>query len=140
MNAPLRYLHLPPEAPLPPHPFSQPFRAVVAAEVMVSPDWMSTVSEWLVDGGCLFAMAWGLQGTDWDTAIDEANLEKHEFGEIPENRFVMTSWHDDESLGEVFWFCKNLAHHPSVDLRATLILHISPVPDEPAYRQSYDAA
>jgi hypothetical protein len=140
MDHPPLYVHLPPEALLPVPPFSEPFRAVVAAEVTVSAKWMSAVSEWLMRSGCMYAMAWGPQGTNWDTAIDEANLEKNNFGEIPEDKFVMTTWHDNESLEEVFWFCKNISYHSTVALHRTLLLHISAVPTEYAFLQRYDAA
>ena len=140
MPPPPLYVHLPPEAVPPVLPFGEPFRAVVAAEVAVSVTWMSAVSEWLVRSGCLYAMAWGPQGTNWDNAIDEANLEEHNFGEIPEGKFVMTTWHDNEPLEEVFWFCKNNAYHSIVALHRTLLLHISVAPTESAFLQSYDAA
>jgi hypothetical protein len=54
-----------------------------------------------------------------------ANIEQFDFGEIPEDRFVMTTWHTKESLGEVFLFCKNNAFHPTGELERTVLLHIS---------------
>jgi hypothetical protein len=37
----------------------------------------------------------------------------------------MTTWHEKESLNDVFWFSKNNAFHPTVELQHTVILHIS---------------
>jgi hypothetical protein len=136
--APL-YLHVQPEAALPTPPFTEPYRAVVVADTEVSAQWMATVSAWLVESGCLYAMGKGSQGAKWETAIDTANIEEFNFGEIPEKKFVMTTWHND-SLEEVFWFCKNNAHHPTVALHRTLVLHISAKPAKSALLRSYDEA
>jgi hypothetical protein len=112
---------------------------VIATELTVAAAWMSSVSEWLVASGCLYAMACGPQGTDWDSAIDDASIGAHEFGEIPPDRFVLTTWHDGETLDEVFWYCKHLAHHPDVPLERTLLLHIAVAPDEVACLLRYAA-
>lgn len=44
---------------------------------------------------------------------------------IPDEGFVVTTWHSDESIDEVLWFAKNLACHPVVELTRTIILDIS---------------
>ena len=98
---------------------------VVVVEAEVSPDWQSIVSNWIVGSGCLYMMAWGVECSSWDDSVDIANLEEFKFGEIPEDRFVMTTWHADEPLAEVFWFSKNNAFHPTVELQRTVLLHIS---------------
>jgi len=134
------YLHLEPGAPLPDSLFADPYRAVIAAEASVNARWRATVAEWLVRTGCLYTMAWGPEGSAWDTAVDEANIEAHAFGDIPPDRFVMTTWHDEEPLEEVFWFCKNNAHHPAVQLRRTLLLHIARVSSVAEFLRGYDEA
>ena len=60
----------------------------------------------------------------WDDAIDFANLANFDFGEIPKNDFVMTTWHENEKLQEVFWFAKNVAQHPFVELNRAVLIHI----------------
>ena len=70
-------------------------------------------------------MAWGPECSRWDDAVDDANLERYEYGDIPEEKFVMTTWHADAPLSEVFWFAKELANHPTVALDSTVLLHIS---------------
>lgn len=119
------YLQVGPEAGLAEISELAPFRAVILVDTQVSSEWQSTVSEWLVRSGCRYAMAWGVSSSAWDDAVDMANIEQFEFNEIPEDRFVMTTWHEDETLDEVFWYCKNCAFHPKIDLRNTLLLHIS---------------
>ncbi len=109
-------------------------------EEEVSPEWQAMVSTWLVASGCLYMMAWGIGCSSWDDSVDMANLEAFNFGEIPESRFVMTTWHDDEPLSEVFWFAKENANHPAEELQATVLLHISAVPREAELLASYAAA
>ena len=98
---------------------------VVVVEAEVSPEWQAIVSDWIVRSGCLYMMAWGVGCSSWDDSVDFANLEEFKFGEIPENRFIMTTWHSDEPLADVFWFSKNCASHPTVELERTVLLHIS---------------
>lgn len=105
---------------------SQPFMAVVCIEMDdVSVAWRSEVSAWLVDNGCRYAIAWGPSCSLWDDAIDEANLAAFDYAEIPEDNFVMTTWHEDEELSDVFWFAKNAARHPSIELNRRVLIHIS---------------
>lgn len=125
MSPSVAYLHLKPEAALPEISRAVPARMVVIAEAEVSAKWQSIVSDWIVASGCLYMMAWGVNCSSWDDSVDIANLENFKFGEIPENHFVMTTWHTAEPLPEVFWFSKNNAFHPTVELQRTVLLHIS---------------
>jgi hypothetical protein len=70
-------------------------------------------------------MAWGKECSTWDNSVDYANIAEFNYGDIPEENFVMTTWHEDEPLKEVFWFAKHNAFHPVVELPNILILHIS---------------
>jgi hypothetical protein len=82
-------------------------------------------------------MAWGTKCSTWDDSVDIANLEQFDFGEIPDDSFVITTWHADEPLNEVFWFSKNNAFHPTVDLKRTVLLHIAEVDREAELIKSY---
>lgn len=122
---PPRYLHLKPgDAPLNLEG-EAPFKAVVVIEASVAAEWRDQVSEWLVRAGCRYMMAWGEDCSAWDSSVDEANLAIFDFADIPENDQVMTTWHSDEPLSEVFWFSKFVAEHPTLALGKTLIIHIS---------------
>ncbi len=125
MSETVVYLHVHPGGALQAILPQTPFRAVVIAEAEVDPEWQSALSKWLVRSGCLYLVAWGKNCSSWDDAVDTANLEEIEFGEIPDDKFVMTTWHDDESLSEAFRFAKNNAFHATVDLRSTVLVHIS---------------
>ena len=103
----------------------KPFLAVVVVREDVSIKWRSIVSNWLVAEGCLFMCAWGLDCTLWDDSVDYANLEQFSYGEIPEDRFVMTTWHDNEPLEEAIWFAKHSARHDAAALDTALIIDVS---------------
>lgn len=123
------YLRLDTESELP--QLSQGrFRAVVMIESEVPALWQNTVSDWLVRSGCLQMMAWGLGCSSWDDSVDWANIEQFAYGDIPDESFVLTSWHENQSLQEVMHFCKHFADHPFVELGTTLLLHIAPEPRE----------
>lgn len=134
------FLWIEPEGTLPEAPALAPFRAVIVIDADTSPAWREAVSDWLVGAGCLYAMAWGANSSAWDDAIDMANLRRFDFETIPSDRFVMTTWHDDEPLVETFQFCKQCALHPSVDLTDTLLLHVSRESRELELIQAYALA
>lgn len=122
----LDYIQLKSGEALPTIDASQPFMAVVCIETDdVSGPWRSEVGAWLVDNGCRYAMAWGRSCSLWDDAIDEANLAAFDYAEIPEDKFVMTTWHEDEEFPDVLWFAKNAAQHPSIELSRGVLIHIS---------------
>jgi len=136
----MKYVQLQPGEKLPDISGLNPFRSVVVIEEEASPEWQSLVSAWLVKSGCLYMMAWGKNCSSWDDAVDLANLEEFDYGDIPEDKFVMTTWHDDEPLKEVFWFSKNSAFHPTIELPNTLILHLAGIRKEKEFLSVYDSA
>ncbi len=119
------YLQLSSGAPLPPLSGQRPFRAIILIEQSVTSSWQSIVSDWLVQSGCLFMMAWGIDCSSWDDSVDCANLSAFNFGEIPDESLVMTTWHEGETISEVLWFAKNHARHPAVTLEHTVIIHVA---------------
>jgi hypothetical protein len=129
MDGRAEYLHLPPGAALPDVARLAPFRAVVVIEADVAAEWRSQACTWLVDSGCLYMCAWGRDCSIWDDVVDWVNLEEFDFGDIPDERFVMTTWHQRESLGDAMFFVKHCAIHPTVDLENTLVVHIADAPD-----------
>jgi len=139
MSAPL-YIRVPHGGELPAVEGQQPFQAVVIAETPCSPGWQALVSQWLVRSGCLYMMAWGPECSSWDDSVDVANLEEFGYGEIPDDRFVMTTWHESEPVQEVFWFSKHSAHHPAMPLRSTVLLHISEQDKEREFLSLYAEA
>jgi len=139
MSEILAYVHLVPGA-APPERMPLPLRAVVIVESQATAGWQALVSDWLVESGCLYMMAWGIDCSTWDDSVDKANSERFDYGEIPEDQFVMTTWHSDESISEVFWFAKNVAHHPTIALAQTALIHIAAEAAGDRILQAYDEA
>lgn len=123
----LRYLHLTPDSDFPTLEELSPFKAILIIEADVAEMTMWETSRALVAAGCLYASAWGNQCEAWHDAIDDAFLEATNYEDVAPEQAVTTTWHEDEELGEVFWFAKHRAVHPA-ELRATLILHIAEAP------------
>ena len=121
----MKYIQLQPGSALPDISDLSPFRSVVVIEESVTPEWRAQVSDWLVKSGCLYMMAWGKECSTWDDSVDTANLEIFNYKNIPDDKFAMTTWHEDELLKEVFWFSKHSADHPEIEISSTLVLHIS---------------
>ena len=71
-------------------------------------------------------MAWGRDCSLWDDSVDWAFLEQYDYGEYPKDKFVMTTWHDDETLEDTLEFAKHNAIHPDVQLEDLLVLDLSP--------------
>lgn len=103
-----------------------PFKAVLVLEQAVSDDWQDRVSEWLIRSGCLYMMAWGVESSSWDDTVDWANHKVTGLDDIPDDLFVMTTWHECEPLAETFWYAGNVAHHPTVSLDHLAIIDIGP--------------
>ncbi|MDO7844085.1 hypothetical protein Q5H94_17290 [Sphingomonas sp. CA1-15] len=109
-------------------------------EQKVTDDWRGQVSAWLVANGCLYMMAWGDDCSRWDDSVDYANLDDFDYGDVPDDRFVMTTWHERERLAEVFWYAEHCAWHPTIELQATVILDISAEAREAEMLSLYESA
>lgn len=134
------YIHLPPEAQVPVVGEARPFKSVLVLQQAVSTEWQSQVSEWLVKSGCLYMMAWGAECSSWDDSVDWANRSVVGLDDIPDDHFVMTTWHEDESLSDTFWFAGFTAHHPTVPLEHVAIIDIGPMHRERQMLQAYKEA
>jgi len=139
-NKSVKYLHLLPDSPLPELKGLYRFKTVLVIESEVSQMWQWEVSRWLVSSGCRYTLAWGKDCSSWDEAVDEANLERFDYGDIPDEEAVMTTRHEDEDLEEMFWFAKNRAKHTVLDLSDTVLIHISEVEKREEYEALYARA
>ncbi len=140
MTGPVEYLHLQPGAAPPDMDRRAPYRAVIVVDTDVSAEWRADVSTWLVSTGCLYMCAWGRECSAWDDSVDWANLAEFEFGDIPDDRFVMTTWHARESLADAMFFARSCALHPTVDLEITILIHITDEPDPHRLLDAFAAA
>jgi hypothetical protein len=135
-----KYVHLKPGELPPAVHRADASRVVLIAEAIASSAYREAVARELIESGCLYFMSWGVECEAWHDEVDMASIQKFDFQEIPEDAFVMTSWHERESLSEVFWFCKNNAFHPTVDLKVTVLLHLAPNSNEQELLTSYTEA
>lgn len=125
MTSPL-YVHLKPGDVLPGLRNTGPFKAVLVIDVDAPTEWRTATAEWLVRSGCRYLSAWGQSCEAWHDCVDLANLRAFDFAEIPDDDFVMTTWHAQDALREVFWFLGQSAAHPKLSVDETYIIHIAP--------------
>lgn len=130
------YLHLRPDD-APPAMVARPYRAVMIAELATSQSWRNEIASWLVRSGCLYFIAWGLECEAWHDTVDWTVLEEFNFGNIPDDKFVMTTWHENEPLTEALWFAGHSASHPDIELHETVIVHIALEEQRAATLQRY---
>ena len=132
------YILVQPEADLPELKQDVPFKAVVVLEEASPNEWQHFVSERIVAAGCRYVMAWGEQCERFHDSVDLASREPYDY-DVPADHFIMTTWHDDESLENVFWFAQFCADfsNDEVQLRKTVILHISHIDREAEYLDLY---
>lgn len=135
----MNYLHLSPDQ-APPELSCGPLRALIVSEIEVTQDWRNRIAEWLLKSGCLYVVAWGVECEDWHDTVDWSNLEEFDFGDIPDDRFVMTTWHTDEPLSEAMWFAGQCAFHPDIELGDTLILHVAKGAREAEMLEAYSVS
>ncbi|WP_431265278.1 DUF7684 family protein [Roseateles chitinivorans] len=131
------YQHVDPDAALPVLGMTAPFRAVIVAELPVTNSQQNRISDWLVAQGCLYAMAWGVNASSWDDAIDWAAIAKTDFAQVSEGALVLTTWHDDETLSEVFDFAIRCASHPAAPLNELIIVHVAGASDPERIQAAY---
>ena len=124
MTAGVEYVRIAEGEPLPDITSYRPFKAIVVADAACSDEWRAEASTWLVEGGCLYMMAWGRDAEGWHDAVDWANIQRFP-DRTPDDQLVMTTSHDDEPLKEVFWYAQFCASHPDADLQHALIVHLS---------------
>ena len=117
-----------------------PFRAVIVSEVEVTQERRNRIAAWLVKSGCLYVVAWGVECEEWHDTVDWTNLERFDFGDIPDDKFIMTTWHANEPLSEALWFAGHCAYHPEIELTDTAILHIATEAREAEMLEDYSQA
>ena len=134
-----RYLHLAPGSVPPDLSGIAPFKAVLVAECEVAPEWRSQVCDCLVRSGCLYAVAWGVKCEAWHDDVDLAHIAMFNYEPAPDDKFVMTSWHEGEPLSEAFWFAAMCAWHPTIELEAWIV-HIASESNEAGLLAAYRSA
>ena len=71
----------------------------------ISPDDQYALSLALVRAGCRYAVCVGHNCSTWDDSVDYANIEVDP--ELTKERFVMTSWHENDTPNQIARFFLN---------------------------------
>ena len=138
MGDPVAYIRISQREKLPAIEQFRPFRAVIVLDDNYVSDWQGIVSQWLVDSGCLYMMAWGPDCSSWDGSVDYAQIQKYLPDEAPDEEFVLTTWHEDERLEEVFWYAQFCAHDPYDKIKHTLLVHVGEANREAEFRALFE--
>ena len=116
------YIFLPTDTPVIIPPEMTQFKCLILIERDVSEDYRHEVSKTLVEASCLYTLAWGRNCTLWDDSVDWAFLEHYNHKNVPEEKFVTTTFHPNETLEEVIEFAKDCTEYSLVRLEDTLVL------------------
>lgn len=121
----MEYIHLIPNEAPPKILTQAPFKVIVMAQESVDPKWQAAISDWMVESGCFYMMAWGVECSSWDDSVDWASIHANDYQETSDEKFVITTWHDDETLEEVLWYAKFTASHPVHELKNLVVIYIA---------------
>ena len=95
---------------------------IVNNDAQISPSDQYAVSLALVRFGCRYAVCMGHDCSSWDDSVDYANIE-FEPGLTPD-KFVMTTWHDDDTVDEIANFFLNCTAYARKTFNNFLVLSI----------------
>ena len=140
MTDELAYFCISPGEPLPDLSGYGPFKAVLILERETPADRRSVVADWLVAAGCRYAMSWGIDNETWHDQIDDSMHLKFGFDPVPDDHFIMTTWHAD--LEETFWFaqfCANFSYD-DLELPNTLLIHVADASSPEAMLARFESA
>ena len=96
-----------------PFKFSSPFEGeefvvlLYVDEKQITPEEQAKLSDEIVAEGCRYAVCAGHLCSSWDDSIDMADLRRNDM-ETNEKTFVITSWHEDESLEDIVFHFLNV--------------------------------
>lgn len=92
-----------------------PYLAVLWIFEGVKGQWQQNVSEWLIDTGCLYVLAWkgGVGGDSWIESLSEASKNAVARGQFAASHSLVTACYEYVALGEVIKFAEHEAVHPT---------------------------
>ena len=95
---------------------------LVVVDPTITIEDRTTICKEIIQQGCRYAVCTGMDCSSWHDFIDMAYLESDPEFSPPDERFVMTTWHEDESLEEVVEYFRSNAHFESFTPRHYLVL------------------
>lgn len=111
--------------------------ALFVADPAISDNERMRLSSEIVAAGCRYALCAGLNCAAWDDSIDFAHLETDPNFDPPDETFVMTTWHENESVAEVLEFALNSTDFDGNGFEHLLVLMLG---DDPRLRSDLAAA
>lgn len=120
-------VHLMPGDAVPSFALGEDFKCVIWTSCAMENAWRNQVSEALVANRLRYMLAGGLDGTIWDDAVDWAYIVTDPDFDPPDDRFVMTEWHDDEPLENVLWCAFKTATFDELWFDQLLVLWVGPL-------------
>lgn len=107
-----------------------PFVAIViACDPLITTEQQGRISAQLVAHDCRYMLACGHNATSWDDSVDWAYIESDPDFDPSGDRFVMTTWHDHETLEELILFALTCTNFESHHFHEYLALMIGPGAD-----------
>ncbi len=116
----------------PPYRFESPFDGQGYVLLLHSDDpnipaeVRSSLADQIVATGCRYACCSGVGCSSWHDAVDFAFIATDPNYQPPDERFVMTTWHERESLSDVVWFALNNTSFDDFVAERFLIVLLSP--------------
>lgn len=120
------------------HELSRPYRLdapfpgevyvciLFANDETITEQEQAAISEQLVGTGCRYAVCARHECSTWDTSVDTAYLATDEHFSPPEETFVMTSWHERESVEDVVFHGLMCTIFDDHNFKRYLVLFIGP--------------
>ena len=100
---------------------NSPFACLIYSNQQnVTRDEMSSVANLLINSGCRYAVCAGLNCLDWHDSIDITDT----IHDPTLQNFIMSTWHENESVEDVVWFWLNLTDFDDVAFENYLALLI----------------
>lgn len=73
-------------------------------------------------------LAWGIDAKNWDDSVDHAFIASDPNFTPPNERHLMTTWHDNESIYELIWFACNYTNFDTHEFRDYMMIMVGENP------------
>ena len=117
-----------------PYRFSSPFEGkpfailLYGVDEAVAPEEQGQLCTDIIEQGCRYAVCAGANCEIWHDCFDEADCARNDW-EANVSNFVMTSWHEKESLEDVVFFLLNNTSFDSVEADCCMVLVVGEDPN-----------
>jgi len=127
----------------PPYQFESPFGGegfvllLHSDDRQVPTEEQAALAEQIVASGCRYVCCSGIACSNWHDAVDLAFIATDPNYHPPDERFIMTTWHERESVSDVAWFALHSTSFNDFVAERFLFVLLSP---EPSRAEEFVAA